>query len=112
MRRQLALICFAYTTSFLAPTRYDVMGDVYLISCYVAAVQECLHLCGWCDQGSYFQLRASSAMQPDLMSEFEVEQLLLAPREWSNACCSMFGISMEGLQVSKRWNTTQEACRE
>jgi hypothetical protein len=38
-------------------------------------------------------------MQPDLLSEFEVEQLLLAPKDWTNACCKMFGISLEGLQV-------------
>jgi len=34
---------------------------------------------GWQDTGSVLRIHASSAMQPDLLSVFEAEQLVLAP---------------------------------
>lgn len=56
---------------------------------------------GWRDNGSYFQLKASTALQPDLLSFFEVEQLLLVPGTWAPTCCSLFGLTLGGCQVRR-----------
>jgi hypothetical protein len=77
-----------------------------------AVLQEHLVLRGWQDNGSYFQLKASTALQPDLLSLFEVEQLLLAPGTWSPTCCSLFGLTLGGCQVRshEEWWRASAVC--
>jgi len=50
---------------------------------------------GWQDTGSVLRVQASSALQPDVMSVFEAEQLVLAPGEWAPDCLGMFGLDMD-----------------
>eukprot|EP00878_Enallax_costatus_P032430 GHUV01035640.1.p1 GENE.GHUV01035640.1~~GHUV01035640.1.p1 ORF type:complete len:356 (+),score=120.07 GHUV01035640.1:1217-2284(+) len=58
-----------------------------------------LVLRGWRDRGSCFQLRASSRLSPELLTEVESEVLLLAPHYWTKECLRMFGLRLEGLQT-------------
>ena len=66
-------------------------------------LQDGLALHGWRDRGSCFELRASSVLAPDgLTCLYEAEVLLLAPGAWAGPCLSLFGLSIEGLQVGWR----------
>ncbi|KAF8071098.1 hypothetical protein HT031_001180 [Scenedesmus sp. PABB004] len=58
-----------------------------------------LVLRGWRDRGSCFQLRASTALTPELVSLFEAEVLLLAPAHWHAACFGLFGLQLDGLEA-------------
>jgi len=65
------------------------------------AVQEGLALRGWRDRGSCFELRASSLLAPDAVTcLYEAEVLLLAPGPWATHCLDLFGLQLEGLQVT------------
>jgi hypothetical protein len=54
---------------------------------------------GWCDTGSYVRVRASSLLQPDALSVFEAEQVLLAPGAWPTDCLQLWGLNVPGIQV-------------
>lgn len=62
-------------------------------------MQPGLVLRGWRDHGSCFQIRASSELSPELLTEVESEVLLLAPHHWHNTCLQLFGLTLDGLQV-------------
>lgn len=65
------------------------------------AIQEGLALRGWRDRGSCFELRASSLLAPDgVTCLYEAEVMLLAPGPWAAHCLDLFGLQLEGLQVT------------
>lgn len=51
-------------------------------------------LTGWQDTGSVLRVHASSSLQPDVISVFEAEQLVLAPGDWAPDALALFGLSM------------------
>lgn len=64
-------------------------------------MQSGLVLRGWRDRGSCFQLRASSPLTPELLTEIEAEVLLLAPNNMHNSSLRLFGLQLEGLKVTE-----------
>jgi len=56
---------------------------------------------GWQDTGSVIRVHASSSLQPDSISVFEAEQLVLAPGDWVPDALSLFGLKLD-VQVWQR----------
>jgi hypothetical protein len=97
----------------VAPTFQHHCAPHYILTCLqdspstspkyfpvAALLQDGLALRGWRDRGSCFELRASSLLAPDSVTcMYEAETLLLAPGAWAASCLSLFGLSLEGLQV-------------
>eukprot|EP00967_Tisochrysis_lutea_P106528 scaffold163448_cov24-Tisochrysis_lutea.AAC.2 len=48
----------------------------------------------WQDTGSVIRVHASSALQPDVVSVFEAEQLVLAPGDWVPDALKLFGLDL------------------
>jgi hypothetical protein len=69
---------------------------------HMSASHDLLHP-GWQDTGSTFTVRCSSRLQPEVESEFVVEQLVLAPDSWPADALRLFNLDMDiqvGLKCS------------
>lgn len=69
------------------------MQPAIACTCVLSCLRTHVHK-GWQDMGSAFRVHASSELQPDLISVFEAEQLVLAPGTWAVDELALFGLQL------------------